>query len=111
MSFKEYVPAVLLIVVGCVALYFILPAYTNYRQTRITVRELTETVAQQEFEIQKLRKDLTALRTDYRAIERVAREKFGLCRDGERIYHFDGTPTPAAIESPAARDRTAPAAP
>jgi cell division protein FtsB len=55
----------------------------------------------------ELKKELAALRTDYRAIERVARERFGLCREGEEIYHFE---TPAATE-PTRPDTTQPQAP
>jgi hypothetical protein len=36
-----------------------------------------------------LNRELRELRTDYRAIERVAREKFGMCKPGEEIYHFE----------------------
>ncbi len=89
MKFRDYFPAALFIILACVALYFLLPAYTKYRETRGELQNLQETMTQQKRELRQLRKELTELRTDYRAIERVAREKFGLCREGETIYHFD----------------------
>jgi len=95
MRFRDYFPAALMIILSCVVLYFLVPAYTRYKQTRRTVTELQESLEAQELEIQRLRQELVALRTDYRAIERVAREKFGLCREGEKIYHFDAPPGPA----------------
>ena len=89
MKAKDYVPVILTIVLICAASYFLLPAYMKLRQTRETVRRLQESLNKQELEVQRLRKELADLQTDYRAIERVAREKFGLCREDEKIYHFD----------------------
>ena len=89
MHFRDYFPAALLIVLFCIALYFILPVYTKYRQAQATMSELQRNLAQQELEIGRLRQEIAALRTDYRAIERVAREKFRLCRDDETIYRFE----------------------
>ncbi len=97
MSARDYLSVALLIVLCCAALYLLLPGYTKYRETRTTVRQLRESLAVQDQEIQQLRRELNALRTDYRAIERVAREKFGWCRPEEQIYHFDGpAPRPSA---------------
>jgi hypothetical protein len=36
-----------------------------------------------------LREQIHSLQTDPDAIERVAREKLGWCREDEKIYHFD----------------------
>ncbi len=89
MHFRDYVPAFICILVACAALYFLLPAYTHYRESRMTVNKLEQSLGEQRMEIQRLRKEITDLKHDYRAIERVAREKWGLCRDNETIYHFD----------------------
>ena len=89
MKLRTYIPVLIFVVVCGVALYFTFPAYITYRQTNRTVRRLEGELARQEEDARALRRELTALRTDYRAIERVAREKFGLCREGEKIYHFD----------------------
>jgi cell division protein FtsB len=62
---------------------------------RLAVDKLEESLAAQRQELEELRRELAALRTDHRAIERVAREKFGLCREDEQIYHFDAAPAPA----------------
>ena len=71
------------------ALYLLLPAYADYARTQEAVAELERSLRQQELEIQDLRRQIGDLRTDRRAVERVAREKFGMCREGEKIYHFD----------------------
>ena len=90
---ETYIPAVAFILLCCAALYFLLPAHLDYRETRQTVRRLELDLGRQEGEVQRLREELAALRVDYREVERVAREKFGLCREGEKIYHFDRVPT------------------
>jgi len=96
MAFRDYVTVAVLIVLFCVAIYLLLPGYTKYRETRTTVRQLKESLAEQDQQIQELRTELTKLRTDHEAIERVAREKFGWCSPGEKIYHFDPPAPPAA---------------
>ena len=88
---------ILLMVAMCAAcLYVLVPAYARYRRTRDAVANLQESVSRQEEEMQDLKRDIAALENDYRAIERVAREKFGLCRQSETVYHFDrvGPPSP-----------------
>ena len=94
MDVRNYLWGAVLLLACGVALYFLLPAYSDYHRTKGDVSELKQSLTMQEHEIQRLQREIRSLRTDYRAIERVAREKFGLCRDGEKIYHFDGTPPP-----------------
>jgi len=65
------------------------PVYRANRATRESIEALQSTLAQQSRELEALNRELRALRTDYRAIERVARERFGMCRPGEEIYHFE----------------------
>ncbi len=65
------------------------PVYRANRATRESIEALQSTLAQQSRELEDLNRELRALRTDYRAIERVARERFGMCRPGEEIYHFE----------------------
>lgn len=100
MHFRDYFPAALLIVLFCIAMYFTLPIYTKYRQTKSTLQELQRSMEFQEQEIQRLRQEISALRSDYRAIERVAREKFGLCREDEKVYHFDAPAEPTEEKPP-----------
>jgi cell division protein FtsL len=86
---RDYILLVLVLAVLCAAAYTLVPAYTRHRKTRLRILQLQESLADQEQQIRELREELSALRTDYRAIERVAREKFGLCLEDEQIYHFD----------------------
>jgi cell division protein FtsB len=79
------------------------PVYRDNQVTRESLSLLRQTLDRQALDIERLNQELRELRTDYRAIERVARERFGMCRPGEEIYHFEGAaeaegatpPTPA----------------
>ena len=100
MNVRGYLPAIVFVVLGCSGMYFILPAYARYRETRATIGQLQQELAEHQQELQRLRKELADLRTDYRAIERVAREKFRLCREDETIYQFESA-TPGTKEKSA----------
>ena len=88
------------IVVLCVVLYMMVPVYFDFRQIKLTLLEVQKNLAEQKKQNLELRLEIEALRKDKLAIERVAREKLGWCRDGEKIYHFDAPeglgPTPPA---------------
>jgi len=88
-----------LVCLGVGALLWLGPVVRENRVTRESVARLQASLDRQTEEIERLNRELRALRTDYRAIERVAREKFGMCRPGEEIYHFE---EPAAGSSGAA---------
>jgi cell division protein FtsB len=92
MRIQSLVLPLLFLALLAAGLVFVFPAYMEYRRTRDQVSQLKSKVRQQELQISELRDDLEALRSDYRAVERVAREKFGLCKDGEKIYRFEAEP-------------------
>lgn len=75
-----------LLLAGAVVL---LPAHREYREATKDLMEVDEELARQEEQILRIRREINSLKSDPRAIERVAREKFGYCKDGEKIYHFD----------------------
>ncbi len=89
MRSRDYFFAFFLIALACVGAYFLLPAYRDYQATRAETRELQEENAELELQTQDVKSATHALQTDQRAVERVAREKFGWCREGEKIYHFE----------------------
>jgi cell division protein FtsB len=81
-----------ILVLGCLAAGAVLwlgPVMRENRVTREAIGRLQSSIERQAQEIAQLNRELRELRTDYRAIERVAREQFGLCRPGEEIYHFE----------------------
>jgi len=89
MKTKNTITIILLILIGSAALYFLVPAYARHREARADLAEIREALQAQKLEVDRLRNELHSLRTDYRAIERVAREKFHLCREDEEIYRFE----------------------
>lgn len=74
------------------SVYWLWPAWREQKQTARTLQKINQEIIQR----QKVKEDLQAsihrLKTDPRAVERVARDKFGLCRPGEKIYDF-GAPS------------------
>lgn len=83
----------LLACVGLAGGVWLGPVYRENRATRESIGLLQTSIERQAQEIERLNRELRELRTDYRAIERVAREKFGMCRPGEEIYHFEEAPS------------------
>jgi len=51
-------------------------------------RELSGEIEALVGENQKLRDEITALRSDPNAIEKIAREELGMVKDGELVYRF-----------------------
>ncbi len=88
-AFLALVGALLLVGVAV-----LVPAQGEYREATKNLMEVDEELARQEEQILSIRREISSLKNDYRAIERVAREKFGYCKDGEKIYHFDDPPSP-----------------
>jgi cell division protein FtsB len=89
MKTGDYIFILVLVLTTCLCVYLLLPAYTEYDEARSTVKELDEQSLDQDLEARELREQIHSLQTDPDAIERVAREKLGWCREDEKIYHFD----------------------
>ena len=86
---KNWLFTLVLILLITLSLAVLIPAYTQYRASRASLYEMKERLCRQEAELAALKKKVAALRTDYRAVERAARERLGLCREDEEIYHFE----------------------
>jgi cell division protein FtsB len=69
--------------------YFLAPMHREMRDAQHELAALQESRAGQENRTWELKRQISALRTDEDAVERVAREKFGWCREGEKIYRFE----------------------
>lgn len=76
--------------------YTLFPAYVERRETARDLSELNRELLSEEKAQEDLRDEIYRLRTDSRAVEHVARDKFGLCRKDEKIYDF----SPAAARRP-----------
>ncbi len=66
----------------------IYPAYVEYSKTRIQLYEIEKRLLEQQKENENVRVRNHKLKTDLKAVERVAREKFGWSKSGEKIYDF-----------------------
>jgi len=77
--------------------------YNIFDLRRVKAERLAEEqrAAIAQVEVEQLRARRDSLATDSATIERLAREQYGMIRDGERLYRF----------ADPARDSTAPAAP
>jgi cell division protein FtsB len=53
-------------------------------------------VAEAQAEVDRLTARRDSLRDDNATVERIARERFGMIRDGERLYRFADPPAAAA---------------
>ena len=66
----------------------IYPSYTEFRKTQNELHKLKRDLLKQQKMNERFLKINHKLRTDSRMIERVAREKFGWSKPGEKIYDF-----------------------
>ena len=88
MKFKKIVVSGLIFTVFVWAVHLVLPAYTDYRVARQQLHEVEKKLLRQQRDNEALQEANYKLKTDQKSIERVAREKFGWSRRGEKIYDF-----------------------
>lgn len=62
--------------------------YDRYRSAVSEYKEVDSELVQIDSECDLINRQISALKTNPRAVERVAREKFGWCREGEEIFSF-----------------------
>lgn len=79
----------LFLAVMAAAVFFVMPVYLRNNELKLEIADMEKSLAAQRLEIARLRAEKDALSKDNEAIERIARERFGLCREGETIYWFD----------------------
>ena len=70
------------------AISMLYPSYTNYQQAKKDVYNLEQKILEQQKEKETLLAKTYSLKINPRAVERVARDKFGWSRPGEKIYDF-----------------------
>lgn len=78
----------LLALVLVVSGFLVLPAYRKYMRTKQEVVSLQADLERAKEEYLTLQQEVHDLQHNASAIERVAREQYHLCRDGEVIYIY-----------------------
>ena len=75
----------ILIVISFVLLF---PAYTHLQKMKVKKDELQKKLEEKQAECLELRQLFSDLEANPKAVEKVAREKFGLCKRDEVIYIY-----------------------
>ena len=83
----------LLILLFITAVLLIWPAYRDYDKQRKEVYILKENASEKRRTRAELERDIKDLEHKPGAVEKVAREKFGLCEDGETVILYNPPPT------------------
>ena len=91
---RHLIFAVLALVLLVGAGLWLFPAWQDYAKTREAIVDVQAQSLQHQAENEALKTEIHQLRTDPRAIERVARDKFGYCRPQEKVYDFKDTARP-----------------
>ncbi len=89
-----------LIIMGIIAVMLIWPAYRDYRAQESEYYRLKELATEKRDSVNELRRNVSALERDPAAVEKVARERFGLCEEGEIVIIYNPPPknTPVSKE-------------
>ena len=72
-------------------------------QTQKEIQQIREQIGKIDAENKSLSNEVNALRTDPKAIERIAREDMGLARPGELIYKLPDSAPPGQPQYPESR--------
>ncbi len=72
-----------------VAFSLLFPAYNDLKKMKIRVAEIEDELEKRKAESTELRQLLVELENNPKAIEKVAREKYNLCKPTEVIYKYN----------------------
>ena len=88
MTVKKYFVILLIFLSLAWIAYLLYPSYIEFKKTQKELAELEIDLLKQQKRNEAIFKINHKLKTDPRMIERVAREKFGWSKAGEKIYDF-----------------------
>ena len=80
--------SVLILVIAAAAV-LLLPVYRDYQKKQQELAAVKEELNDRKEERTELSTEVTALGRSPEAVEKVAREKFGLVREGETVFRYD----------------------
>jgi len=89
--------------VAIISLALLLPAFHKLRKMKIRVAELETELSDRIDECHRLNKLVYDLKNNPNAVEKVAREKFSLCRPGEVIYTYETPEKPPPVKEKQAK--------
>lgn len=105
---KSYLGAILALILVCVALVvheiFGEHGYLALRREKAQYQALQQQIQELQEKNQKLEKQIEGLKSDPRAIEKVAREQMRLARPGEIIYTLPDKDPKAEVPSSSAKE-------
>lgn len=82
---------VLFILMGLAAA-LIFPLYKQYAEDSRELAKYRKVEEQKQAVSNELANEVHQLQTSPEAVEKVAREKFNLCREGETVLHYESSP-------------------
>lgn len=85
---STYLLLFVLALIFAAALVLLLPVYRSYQKKQTELGALTEQLNDRRDESARLKTDVADLRDSPAAVERVAREKFGLAKEGEQVIRY-----------------------
>lgn len=85
---SNYLVYFLLILIVAAAAVFLLPVFRKYQKRQLELSELNRQLDQRKEENAQLNTEVANLRNSPEAVEKVAREKFGLVKDGETVMKY-----------------------
>lgn len=83
------------LIIGIIIIYtFFFTRYNliNYHQTKQSNRYLKEQLEEMKTQNEELKKEIEDLRTNPETWERIAREKYGMQKEGEKVIIFSKEP-------------------
>ena len=90
MTFRDILLIIVCLIMFGAAFVWLTPAISDIRILQEELQALQMKHEAQQQEVAQLQKEIDELRSGKpQAVERVAREKFGYCRPGEEVFHFE----------------------
>ena len=88
MTVRRVVLSSLVAAISVWAASLVYPSYLDYKKTQRQLYELDQKLLQQQRKNEELLEKAHDLKTNPKSVERVARDKFGWSRPGEKVYDF-----------------------
>jgi len=85
---RDYLRQGLVVLVFLGGAWWLSPVWGEYSRTREKLAEAQQRQVELAAHNDELRQRISMLQQDSREIERVARDKFGYCRERETVYDF-----------------------